>query len=204
MKWKNKIWVIDDIIPTEAQEAIKQKLLGEQFPWVFIPDISSRDTEHPRPGFAHNFVKDGKINPDDEVHSMNMLQFLWTSGLNVLKEKTNSVFNYSVVKSRAFLQVPLRNVTGGEYDSHHIDVPMRHIVFLYYVCDADGDTVIFENMYSKKNKKTPKLAELKEKVRVTPKQGRMVIFDGHYWHTATQPSENARCVLNTDIEVLPT
>ena len=37
------------------------------------------------------------------------------------------------------------------------------------------------------------------KKRVTPKQGRLVVFDGRYWHTAEQPKYNKRCVINTDI-----
>ena len=45
----------------------------------------------------------------------------------------------------------------------------------------------------------PALRALKEKQRVKPKQGRVVIFDGAFWHTATQPSKGIRCVINTDV-----
>ncbi len=202
MNWEKKVWVVDDLIPEESQEAIKQKLLGDRFPWFYVPDVTSQEAEIKRPGLNHSFVFDGKFNPEEEKHHGNMLQYLWKNGLNKLKEKTNSIAKYSVIKSRAFLQVPLRGVNGGEYDSHHIDVDFKHIVFLYYVCDSDGDTVIFENMYSPEKNKRPELNELTEKVRVTPKQGRLVIFDGFYWHTGTQPTKNNRCVINTNIEII--
>ena len=38
------------------------------------------------------------------------------------------------------------------------------------------------------------------KQKVTPKQGRMVIFDGTLYHTAEQPEDNIRCVVNYDLE----
>ena len=37
-------------------------------------------------------------------------------------------------------------------------------------------------------------------LRVTPKQGRAVIFDGKYYHTARQPKDKLRCIINFNIE----
>ena len=37
-------------------------------------------------------------------------------------------------------------------------------------------------------------------MRVTPKQGRAVIFDGKYYHTAEQPKDNLRCIINFNVE----
>ncbi len=106
-----------------------------------------------------------------------------------IKRKTNEAGKYSIVKSRTFLQLPLNGFSGSEYDAHHVDLLEEHFALLYYVCDADGDTVIFENMYSKNDPKPPEAHELKEKMRVTPKQGRVVIFDGYYW---TRPPSRQR------------
>ena len=36
--------------------------------------------------------------------------------------------------------------------------------------------------------------------RITPKQGRVVLFDGSYYHTAEQPLNNIRCVVNYDLK----
>jgi len=35
--------------------------------------------------------------------------------------------------------------------------------------------------------------------RVTPKQGRVVIFNGLHWHTAEQPKDNVRCIINYNL-----
>jgi hypothetical protein len=202
MKWKTKVWVFDDIVSIEKQEEIRKAMLGSKtaasdFPWHFMPDVTGGGSEDARPAFAQTFIRDGVIKSHEAY--IKMLQPLWESCMTKIKEKTNTVGKYSILKSRTFLQLPLRTLSGSEYDAHHIDMLEDHFALLYYVCDSDGDTVIFENMYSKKYPKPPEPHELKEKIRVTPKQGRVVIFDGYYWHTATQPATSARCVINTDV-----
>ena len=119
--------------------------------------------------------------------------------LKALFERTQQKANYAVDNCRSFLQFPLNNLKGAEYDAHHVDSFEDHLVFLYYVMDSDGDTVIFENPFSFENTERPTENMLTEKLRVSPKQGRVVIFDGFYWHTATQPRNNMRCVVNFNI-----
>ena len=43
------------------------------------------------------------------------------------------------------------------------------------------------------------MRDLKEKKRVTPKAGRVVIFNGKHWHTSFQPEHNVRCVINYNV-----
>ena len=40
------------------------------------------------------------------------------------------------------------------------------------------------------------------KKKVSPKQGRVVLFDGIHWHTAQQPNHNVRCIVNYDLRDL--
>ena len=77
-----------------------------------------------------------------------------------------------------------------------------HFVMLYYVCDSDGDTHIY-------NEKTKFAAcypdsEMKFtlKKKVSPKQGRVVLFNGIHWHTAQQPNHNLRCIVNYNLRDL--
>jgi hypothetical protein len=197
MKWKKKIWVIDDIVPAEHQERIKNTLLGPTFPWYFVPDITGGGSRDQRPGFSHGFIHKGEIKSHEE--NIKLLEVLWESCMRKIKEKTNTEGKYSVSKARTFLQLPLKGANKKKYDSHHIDLMDEHFALLYYVCDSDGDTVIFDNMYSRMNQRPPEPSELIVKKRVTPKQGRVVIFDGYYWHTATQPTKSIRCIINTDV-----
>ena len=47
-----------------------------------------------------------------------------------------------VIQGRSFLQLPLNN-KKVDVDSPHIDTDDKHFVMLYYVCDSDGDTIIY-------------------------------------------------------------
>lgn len=208
MYWKNKVFVFDDVVPLEQQEAIKARCLG-LIPWYFVNDVTSsekQEQQNARPGFSHSLVMNGKQVTSDK--NAEFLNELLRGVFKKLYEVSNEKGKYALIQSRAFLQLPLATLCGAEYDNHHIDTFQRHLAVLYYVCDADGETVIFENMYKPDQEpseidlanKRPKLKELKEKQRVMPKQGRVVIFDGYHWHTATQPKKGLRCVINTNID----
>ena len=87
------------------------------------------------------------------------------------------------------MQFPL-NLQSSEDDTPHIDLDegFEHTVVLYYVVHSDGDTVIY-------NERTES-DTYTVKQKVTPKQGRVVIFDGGLYHTAQQCKENIRCIVN--------
>ena len=74
---------------------------------------------------------------------------------------------------------------GKAHDTAPVDLPMPHTVYLYYVVDADGDTIFF------KGKKIVK--------RLTAKHGTLVMFDGQTYHASEQPKKHVRCVVNFDI-----
>ena len=197
MKWKNQIWIYDDIIPKAQQDEIENTLLSYTFKWGFIDNVTSGGSHEKRPAFGHTFVRNGTVITQEDT--IRTIEPIWAGCMEKLMERTGTVGKYAFVQSRSFLQVPLRNIRGSKLDAHHIDVADEHFALLYYVCDSDGDTVLFKNMYSKDNPKPPEPHELREKARVTPKKGRVVIFDGYHWHTATQPSKNVRCIINTDV-----
>ena len=93
-----------------------------------------------------------------------------------------------VVQARSFLQLPL-NKSFETFDDPHVDLDYNHIVFLYYVCDSDGDTILFNQ-----DKNFSKIEK-----QVTPEQGKLLVFNGKIWHTAQQPKNNIRCVINIDL-----
>lgn len=85
-----------------------------------------------------------------------------------------------------------------QYNTPHIDGQVDHYGMIYYVCDSDGDTVIFDQ--TKKEYDMHNASKFKKftiKKRVSPKKGRLVLFDGDYYHTSSHPTENdLRCVIN--------
>ena len=166
--------IIDNCIPVKQQDLIINELLKTKlFPWFYCDDVtyrSNKSSQH-RPGLSHYFFKDKKEN----------------SAYSKLASSIIAPFtNEPIIQSRAFLQFPLNlKLIGSKFDSPHIDFESPHTVYLYYVIDADGDTILFKN--SKIIKK------------VTPKKGRLLIFNGKIWHTAQQPQKGIRCIINSDV-----
>lgn len=198
MNWKEKIFVFDDLLTDKEQIELQTIFLSQDPDWKYISDISGSDgKEKKRPGFNLDLFSNGR--PRSQL--FNFVLPLIEKAIEKVFQETGTKADYRVEKSRAFLQVPLANLEGREYDNHHIDYINPHLAILYYLCDADGETVLFDQLYHPKSQNTPPPpSQLTERTRVLPKRGRTVIFDGYRWHTATQPKKcDVRCVINSNL-----
>ena len=193
---KGEILVIDDFIDKNYQEDIKDILLGKEewgellFPWHYIDDVTDEFTEdnQGRPGLSHVYIE---YNDDGSSDLVSDFHDLFIPMLELACEILE-VPSARIVQGRSFMQFPL-NLQSNEDDTPHIDLDEghRHVVVLYYVKDSDGDTIIY-------NERTLSYTYT-EKQRVTPKQGRVVIFDGGLYHTAQQCSKTPRCIVNYNL-----
>ena len=198
---KGGILVIDDFIDKDYQEDIKDVLLGKEewgdllFPWHYIDDVTAafEDDNQGRPGLSHVYVE---YNDDKTSDIVSDFHDLFIPMLELACE-TLEVPSARIVQGRSFMQFPL-NLQSDEDDTPHIDLEEgeRHIVVLYYVKDSDGDTVI----YNEKDECLDGNYTIKQKV--TPKQGRIVLFDGGLFHAAEQPiNSNTRCIVNYNLRI---
>ena len=87
----------------------------------------------------------------------------------------------SIMRIRAGMYLPMLN--KPDYNDPHIDADIPHTVILYYVNDCDGDTYFFDNDNNVVD-------------TVSPKKGRIVVFDGNTIHASSQPSKGVRVTLN--------
>ncbi len=190
----DKIYVFDDIIEKDYQNKIKNTLIGEgryndeDFPWYYIDDVTaSGDYENQKRGaFVHDYVH-YEYGIESDFHYL----FLDLIKNSCSKLKIKEV---DALQGRSFLQLPT-NIKKEDVDTPHTDMTVQHFVMLYYVCDSDGDTIIYnEKVISEKGFTVQK--------KVTPKQGRVVLFNGAYYHTAQQPNHNLRCIVNYDLRDL--
>ena len=190
----DKVYVFDDIIEKDYQNKIKNILIGqvryndEDFPWFYIDDVTaSGDYENQKRGaFVHDYVN-YEYGIESDFHYL----FLDLIKKSCSKLKIKEV---DALQGRSFLQLPT-NIKREDVDSPHTDMQFQHFVMLYYVCDSDGDTIIYnEKVISEKGLTVQK--------KVTPKQGRVVLFNGAYYHTAQQPNHNLRCIVNYDLRDL--
>lgn len=85
----------------------------------------------------------------------------------------------------------------------HINQEEPHLVLLYYVNDADGETILFhetlddvqyeEGTYPDDNH------EFNVASKITPKKGRILLFDGRTYHSASSPTTGIRCIITLDL-----
>jgi hypothetical protein len=75
----------------------------------------------------------------------------------------------------------------------HVDSPNNHLVLLYYIDDSDGDTVLYKNNYYEDS-------EMIADIRISPKAGRAVLFDGRIYHSFYYPNiYDKRSVININL-----
>ena len=89
------------------------------------------------------------------------------------------------------------NVIGDNVVPPHVDIIElnNYMTCIYYVNDSDGDTVI----YNETEKNCNKFTEFK---RITPKRGRLLIFNGNRYHSENFPrSSKKRVVINFNFTV---
>ena len=176
------IKVYDNIVSKDLQEAIKNILFSDTTNWNYLSDITKYPgKDQKRVGFLHEMVFNGEVLSPFAYHTLPIIT-------NTLV-RTNKELD-KVINIRSFLQLPL-NIDTSEVDTPHIDLHSPHLAMVYYVVDSDGDTIIYNET---KESDTYTVQE-----KVTPKQGRVVIFDGKYYHTAEQPTTDKRCIINFDI-----
>jgi hypothetical protein len=150
-----------------------------------------------------NIVKDATI-----VNNLNndTIQFVHGAYANDIKlsplaDNAINILNKFSIKNNIIIDKILRIkanllLRGNSLNPHtaHIDMQMPHFVFLYYVNDSDGDTVIFKEKYNGKE-----IINLTEEKRVKPAAGTAIVFDGLQYHASSSPLKSElRSVINID------
>ena len=194
------IIVIDDVIPTYKQNQIEDLFVSSRLPWIFFKDIAISDSEIKRLGITKLTPGIGCYIKQDNPAYVNEFLLKETSTIpqsacRKIGKECKDIFN-----GRSFMHFPLASELRTEHDNIHVDVKYEHLVCLYYVNDSDGDTFIFD----KTSKDTPfllKSTKLEVVQKVTPKKGRVVLFNGNRYHSSSGPTKGIRCILNFNISI---
>ena len=173
--------IIDDVIPEVMQNQLHEICIQPDFAWTFLEDATYDRSEmlikkmdKPKyPSFSHLAMKD--FRPRGPVAGMISSHLLCMSDKAGLDP--GIVYRVRFGMYLAIKDSPLHH-------NMHVDIKVPHTVCLYYVNDCDGDTFFFDN--------NRQIVE-----RITPKKGRMVVFDGLTLHASSAPSKNYRITMNT-------
>lgn len=182
--------------------------------------IKNNNTKlNPNYTFAHYIaeIKENKINILNKETYEKISLFIF----NRIKQKVD-IEETQIATSRSFLYVPLKEDMINSTTGIHFDVYFDNYTCIYYVNDSDGDTVVFEETEKEypvmtRPHRHPEIAEntfrrpaeslcyyqgtrmFKEHCRVTPKKGRIIMFDGSRYHCGAQPRSNHRCIINFNL-----
>ena len=84
----------------------------------------------------------------------------------------------------------------------HVNRDVPHLVILYYVNDSDGDTILYDKTINDipfSVQYPDEYCDLNITHRVTPKKGRVLVFDGIYYHAPSSPTKSMRCIITLDL-----
>jgi hypothetical protein len=174
--------IIDNVMPSVMEDQLHSMCISKDFAWSFLQDVTwadqaSKFTKSSYPSFAHVAIYDKKPSPA----TPNTVSLI-SSMLLCISDKAGLDAN-NLQRVRFGMYLPISN--PPLHNNIHVDMFEPHTVCLYYVNDTDGDTFFFD--------KEKKIVE-----RITPKKGRMVVFDGLTFHASSMPSKNYRITLNMD------
>lgn len=192
------IHILDDIVDETTQDLIESLVFSESTKWTFSRSIAyknhpevSKETVNKLLGFSNVILINGEVLDPTNINIYCSVLAAMATRLNI---NTPSVFN---IRTQLSLPTP----PTSKYGSVHVDcyIQRPYKVCLYYVNDSDGDTILFKQTTKNTSAEQIKAGELEEAARITPKRGRLVVFDGDIYHTGSKPSKDVRCLINYNI-----
>jgi hypothetical protein len=166
------IEIYDDALLKEDQDYFESFLLSDLFPYYFRNNTTYQ-SEQDTCQFQHNFYYGGKSNSK-----------YFESFFGRFKSFINQYSPYkNIIRMKSNL---LLNNKANTFNSIHRDYDLDHINLIYYVNNSDGDTFLFdENIIIK---------------TVSPKKGRILLFDGKYEHASSNPiNSKYRSIININL-----
>ena len=185
----NKIYIFDDIIDIESQNSIEQYVL---------------DTNLFLDGNNVEYMNNGLVLPQGVLISeriestiQEQIKSIELNSISKIGKEILHTYRYKIN------QLKVSDKISDEFDINgmHIDREQEHISIVYYVNDTDGDTHIYDTdlttmsglNYIVRDKKFKHFTLNK---RISPKKGRVVIFNGLLPHHSSYPTLNDRYVIN--------
>lgn len=84
----------------------------------------------------------------------------------------------------------------------HIDHSFRTVQVIFYMNDSDGDTIIYNKKSHFEIDCEITISEDQEVLtRITPQKGKILVFDGSYYHTHYLPSHGYRSIIVVSVIV---
>jgi hypothetical protein len=188
------VTVIDDVIDIASQDEIYNNIFSKDTLWTFARTVFYDKVMYPEVSDKqkNSLMTFTKALIDYNTGERDKLFDLYTRPLhNICKSD-------SIINCRLQLQLPLITEQNKIYGVPHVDNHMnrKFKVGVYYTNDVDGDTVIFKQTTKDTTPEEVKDGKLEIDKTISPKKGRLVIFDGDIYHAVGKPKTDLRCIIN--------
>ena len=198
---KNKFLIFDNVI---SKTYLKQ-LIDDIFdyPWKFSSNltygngeenVNSQDFEY---GFNASITKEQRY-------------FILPLILKICDLSNIEISNKNQI-SRITPRLQTMLSSNNEINDIHIDKEQNHYVIIFYPHNIDGDTILYNQTtldfncskfikmnFKEKREETKNFTILE---RITPKENRVVVFNGNRYHASSSPSKGPRCIININIDI---
>lgn len=188
--------VITNVIPVQYQKHVES--LMTEIPWYWHTNTSYRDSseeyqqmqklQQQYPNIVDNGQFTHAVLDDGNVFSSNTGLFIPILYMFADKAKITVT---DILRIRINLLIQDKTFTYDNYNYPHTDI-MPSKVFIYYINDSDGDTVLFNETASEEFP-----SEFNIIKRITPTAGTGVFFDASRFHASCNPAiHKCRYIIN--------
>ena len=177
--------LIDNFLPISLINELEKVITHHQFPWYWRPST--------------NYGIEGGNESSEDFQFIHLIYYNDTVQSEIFELVRNIVQGFAnstniaiknIYKIKANLLTKQTLSSAALHETVHIDIEGSNFLsIIYYVTEADGDTVIFN-----KNNEVD--------LQISPKKGSAVYFSSNLNHRATPPTNyKRRIVLNIVVEI---
>lgn len=195
--------ILDNFIDSEIQNKIEDLIF--ECNWIFKMD-NTRDYSRELMNMKYRKILnpfEHNISPSissDLFQNFNLLN-LYKSVIQKVCDEINFEVD-TIIRCIAGIQGVQVLRKTNKVCHIHTNRSDPHLVLLYYVNDCDGDTILFKETTDKvpyKEYASGKYRNFEIDMKITPKRGRILIFDGNTYHSASSPTKGIRSIITTDL-----
>jgi len=165
-----KFKIFDNLLSQQDEDFIEDFFMNEKLPWIYHKStvIGKKNQSQDFSWFSHKFITSNEVISEHTKFILSIFKKYRIENLNFHK-------TYNM---RANLLTHRNLIRVNHQTPLHKDQPYPHWVMNYYVNDSEGKT------------------DLNGITKVSPKKGRILVFDGSIEHRAFLPIRRDRCIIN--------
>tara|TARA_B100001057_G_scaffold243013_1_gene243326 strand:+ start:1693 stop:2331 length:639 start_codon:yes stop_codon:yes gene_type:complete len=192
--------VLDDFMPPSLVDHIEQVMMfNDNLAWGFRDSTAGvDDIETDNKNIKETFQFQSNLYDHDSGPTSQFFEEIRPIMMFAEYALGFTIQNISRIKANTLLQV---EGTKGKYHPPHMDLMNDNgYAMVYYVHNADGETILFDKRFNQAMKHDPKYLnhnayDLEEITRIKPKKGRAVLFNSNRFHASSNPQVAQRRVI---------